>query len=125
MKNIQLQSYTDYPESVKENAARGIRLNDEVNNKCATQVGKVRAQQLANGEPISLETIKRMYSYLSRAKTYYNPDDTKACGTISYLLWGGPEALNYSKRKLDEIEKEVNTSKNLTFNERLRMILNK
>ncbi len=36
-------------------------------NKCATQTGKVRAQQLAKGEGISLETIKRMHSYLSRA----------------------------------------------------------
>jgi hypothetical protein len=119
------ESYTDYPEAVKEAAARGIRLNEEVNNKCATQVGKVRAQQLAKGEPISLETIKRMYSYLSRAKEYYNPDDDKACGTISYLLWGGPEALGWSERKLDELENEVNTSKPLTFMERLRKIINK
>lgn len=119
------ESYSDYPEAVKENAARGIRLNEEVNNKCATQVGKVRAQQLAKGEPISLETIKRMYSYLSRAKEYYNPDDTKACGTISYLLWGGPEALGWSERKLNQIENEVNTSNPLTFIERLRKIIKK
>jgi hypothetical protein len=97
-------SYNDYPESVKNAAARGIRLNDEVNNKCATQVGKVRAQQLANGESISFKTIKRMYSYLSRAKEYYNPNDDKACGTISYLLWGGNEALLYYKQKLNDLE---------------------
>ena len=30
------------------------------------RVGKQRANQLANGEPISLDTIKRMFSYLSR-----------------------------------------------------------
>lgn len=104
IKFIAPDSYNDYPEAVKENAARGIRLNEEVNNKCATQVGKVRAQQLANGESISVETIKRMYSYLSRAKEYYKPNDDKACGTISYLLWGGEEALGWSERKLDQIK---------------------
>ena len=100
------ESYSDYPESVKDAAARGIRLNEENDNKCATQTGKVRAQQLAQGKPISLDTIKRMHSYLSRAATYYKPSDTEACGTISYLLWGGESALAWSKRKLEQIQKE-------------------
>jgi len=99
------ESYTDYPESAKEAAARGIKYNEENGNKCATQTGKVRAQQIANGEPLSYETLKRTYSFLSRAKTYYNPDDTKACGTISYLLWGGEPMLNWVERKLQQIEK--------------------
>lgn len=93
-------SYSDYPQSVKDAAKRGIKLNDEVNNKCATQVGKIRAQQLANGEAVTILTIKRMYSYLSRASAYYNPDDTTACGTISYLLWGGEPALRWAERVL-------------------------
>ena len=63
-------SFTDYPQAAKDNAKRGIKLNEELGNKCATQVGKVRAQQLANGEAISEETVKRVYSYLSRAKEY-------------------------------------------------------
>ena len=72
-------SYTDYPDGEKNNAKRGIELNEKVDNKCATQVGKVRAQQLAKGEPISVETIKRMYSYLSRAEVNYDEGDSKAC----------------------------------------------
>lgn len=100
----ELESYTDYPDAVSNNAKRGIELNEKNNNKCATQVGKVRAQQLANKEPISLDTIRRMYSYLSRAKEYYNENDTEACGTISYLLWGGESALGWSERKLKELE---------------------
>jgi hypothetical protein len=101
----ELESYTDYPDAVSNNAKRGIELNEKNGNKCATQVGKVRAQQLANKEPISEETIKRMYSYLSRAKEYYNENDTEACGTISYLLWGGDSALSWSERKLEQITK--------------------
>lgn len=99
-------SYTDYPQYIKDNAAKGIRLNEAVNNKCATQVGKVRAQQLAQGKPISRETIQRMFSYLSRAMEYFNPNDNEACGTISVYLWGGPEALDWAQRKLEQINKE-------------------
>lgn len=97
------ESFADYPEAVSNNAKRGIELNEKVNNKCATQVGKVRAQQLANKEAISVETIKRMYSYLSRAEEYYDESDTEACGTISYLLWGGLAAKRWSESKLKEL----------------------
>jgi len=99
----ELESYSDYPDGVKNNAKRGIELNEKVNNKCATQVGKIRAKQLAQGKPISKETIKRMYSYLSRAEEYYDEGDSKACGTISYLLWGGKAGLRWSESKLKEL----------------------
>jgi hypothetical protein len=89
------------PEGVRNNARRGIELNEKVGNKCATQTGKVRAQQIAN-ESMSLDTVKRMYSYLSRAETYYDPNDTKACGTISYLLWGGKAGLAWARNVLRE-----------------------
>lgn len=100
---LNAESYNDYPESVSNNAKRGIELNDKVNNKCATQVGKVRAQQLANKENLTIDTIQRMYSYLSRAETYYDESNTEACGTISYLLWGGKAGLNWSRKKLREL----------------------
>ena len=102
----QMASFSDYPEAAKANAERGIRLNEELNNKCATQVGKVRAQQIASGEPLSEATIRRTYSYLSRAAEYYNPDDPEACGTISYLLWGGEEMLRWAEAKINTIERE-------------------
>ncbi len=101
---LELKSYSDYSDEIKNNAKRGIELNDKNGNKCATQTGKVRAQQLANGEAISVDTIKRMYSYLSRAETYYdNADSQSDCGYISYLLWGGKSALSYSRNKLKEL----------------------
>ena len=100
----EFESYADYPDAVKNNAKRGIELNEKVNNKCATQVGKVRAQQLAKGEAITVETIKRMFSYLSRAGEYYDEGDTKACGTISYLLWGGKAGLRWAGSKLRELD---------------------
>jgi len=105
-KKMVLESYSDYPSSVSNNAKRGLELNEAVNNKCATQVGKIRAQQLAQGKPISKETIKRMYSYLSRAEAYYNPEDKQACGTISFLLWGGKSAKTWAEAKLKQLEND-------------------
>jgi len=103
--STELESYSDYPKAVSNNAKRGIELNEKNNNKCATQTGKVRAQQLAQGKAITEETIKRMYSYLSRAKTYYDDADTNDCGNISYLLWGGLAGLRWSESKLKELGK--------------------
>jgi len=104
-KRTEMESFSDYPQSVSNNAKRGIELNKKVNNKCATQVGKVRAQQLADRKPVSMETIKRMYSYLSRAEEYYKTGDTEACGYISYLLWGGKSAKSWAESKINQNEK--------------------
>ena len=100
----ELESYADYPDAVSNNAKRGIELNEKVNNKCATQVGKIRATQLAQKKPVTVETIKRMFSYLSRAQEYYDEGNSEACGTISYLLWGGKAGLRWAGSKLRELD---------------------
>lgn len=100
---IDMESYSDYGSGVRNNAKRGIELNEKNGNKCATQTGKVRARQISQGKPLSVSTIKRMYSYLSRAEEYYDPSDSKACGTISFLLWGGKAGLGWSRNKLREL----------------------
>ena len=103
-KRVEFESYTDYGDDVANNAKRGIELNEKYGNKCATPVGKIRAQQLAQKKPISVETIKRMHSYLSRAEVYYDSADSQEeCGYISFLLWGGKSALSWSRNKLREL----------------------
>jgi len=98
------QSFDDYPKAAIEAAKQGIKRNAESGNKCGTQVGKVRAQQLAQGKPVSLDTIKRMRAFLIRQKDNYDlaikRKDYNACGYISYLLWGGPAALPWAEKKL-------------------------
>lgn len=98
-----IRMFNDYPESVSNNAKRGLELNEKNGNKCATRVGRLRATTLANRDTVSLDVIKRMYSYLSRAETYYNESDTSACGTISYLMWGGKAGLRWTESKLKEL----------------------
>jgi len=100
---IEMESYSDYGSGVRNNAKKGRELNEKNGNKCATQTGKVRSAQLEAGEPVSIETIKRIYSYLSRAEVYYDETDMNACGTISFLLWGGKAGLSYSRNKLREL----------------------
>ena len=104
------ETYNDYPQKAVENAKAGIKRNEELGNPCATQVGKVRAQQLANGESVSLDTIRRMRSFLIRQKDNYelavSRNDYDACGWISYMLWGGPEALPWAEKKLRQAGEE-------------------
>lgn len=101
---LEMESYRDYPDSVSNNAKKGIELNEKQGNKCATEVGKIRAQQLSQKQPLSVETIKRMHSYLSRAQEYYDEGDTTSCGYISYLLWGGKSAKSWAESKLKELD---------------------
>ena len=119
-KKVEMESYSDYGDGVANNAKKGIELNEKNGNKCATPVGKVRAQQLAQNKPISVETIKRMYSYLSRAEVYYDQaDSTSDCGYISFLLWGGKAGLGWSRNKLRELglleESEAQPSVSSTY----------
>jgi len=97
------QSFFKAPENVSEYACRAIRENEERGNPAGTQVGKVRAQQLCQKQDISLETVKRMKSFLERAETY-NSGDWDDNGTIAYGLWGGPDALTWVNKILSQEE---------------------
>lgn len=104
------ETYSDYPEAAVEAAKQGIKRNEETGNKCATQVGKVRAQQLANREAVSLDTVRRMRAFLIRQRDNYelarDRKDYNACGYISYLLWGGPAALPWTEKILRQAGEE-------------------
>jgi hypothetical protein len=102
------ESYSDYPDAVKNNAKAVLKYVEENGwGSCGTPVGKVRANQLANGEPISLETVKRMYSYLSRheADLEASKGYGDGCGKLMYDSWGGKSALSWSKSKINQAEK--------------------
>ena len=101
---LEMESYSDYPDAVVNNAKRGIELNEKEGNKCATQVGKVRAQQLSQRKPLTRETIERMANYLSRAEVYYDEGGPTDCGYISYLLWGGKAGKRWADAKVREFK---------------------
>jgi hypothetical protein len=102
-------SFSDYPDSVKNNAKAALKYAEENGwGSCGTDVGKQRANQLAKGEPISVETIKRMYSYLSRHAV--DLDNSKGygdgCGKLMYDAWGGKTALSWAESKIRQIERQ-------------------
>ena len=45
-----------------------------------------------------------MFSFLSRAETYFDSGDKESCGYISYLLWGGKAGLRWAGSKLKELD---------------------
>lgn len=91
-------------------ARRAIRWKEEGKAKGAgTAVGWTRAGQLARGENLSLDTVKRMYSYFSRhevdkkGKDFYN-NSNPSNGRIMWEAWGGDAGFTWS-RNIVEREK--------------------
>ena len=112
------KSYTDYPELIRKNAQSVLDYIERTGNpnNCMTQVGKVRAQQLAQGKPISIETVKRMKAYITRhqkdlqsSKSY---DD--GCGKLAMDAWGGVEALSWVESTIKKYE-EMSSEEEMTF----------
>lgn len=107
-----MESVSDYPESVSNNAKAVLKYVEENGwGSCGTEVGKIRANQLAKGESITLDTVKRMYSYLSRHEG--DLDSSKGygdgCGKLMYDAWGGKSALSWAKSKLNDFGYDVGT----------------
>ena len=66
---LKLKTYSDYPDGVVNNAKRVLDWVDKNGwGSCGTAVGKRRASQLASRSNLTVSTIKRMYSFLSRHK---------------------------------------------------------
>jgi hypothetical protein len=90
------------PQNVANNACRARKFKDEKGSSCGTNVGWTRSSQLCDRKPISLDTVKRMYSYFSRhavdlesSKSYED-----GCGLLMWDAWGGSEGKDWSERIL-------------------------
>ena len=103
---IEFESYSDYPDAVKNNAKRALEWADKNGwGSCGTPVGKQRANQLAKGEPISVDVIRRMYSYVSRHEVDLETSKSfgDGCGYLMMQSWGGLAAGRWAKSKLREL----------------------
>jgi hypothetical protein len=99
----ELESYTDYPKQAIENAKIALRWAEENGwGDCGTAVGKIRANQLANGEPISKDTISRMASF-ERHRQNSDKELGDGCGRLMWLAWGGDAGIEWASRKLKEL----------------------
>jgi hypothetical protein len=92
------------PAGARAAARRAIKFKEDGKATGAgTAVGWTRARQLANGETLSLSTVKRMYSYFSRHEVDKKGKDwgnqaNPSNGYIMWLAWGGDAGFSWSRR---------------------------
>ena len=105
-KRVDMESYSDYPDAVKNNAKRALEYADKNGwGSCGTPVGKQRANQLAKGEPISVDTIKRMHSFIARHEGSLDVSKSYSDGCAKLMIdaWGGLAGGRWAKSKLREL----------------------
>jgi hypothetical protein len=98
------ESYNDYPESATNNAKRALKWVEEHGwGSCGEATGKARANQLANREPISRDTIARMASF-KRHQQNKDVPYSEGCGGLMWDAWGGTSGVEWAINKLKEID---------------------
>ncbi len=98
------------PEYIQNAAQKALDVRKTLapSRRAGTSVGIARARDLARGADISMNTISRMHSYLSRTEKAYK--DAKASGKdiesskqiLATGLWGGPRALAWVRKQLNK-----------------------
>ena len=115
-------SYNDYPAAAKKNAQMAIDWKEKYGRDevpAGTPVGWARAHQLAKGEKISADTVKRMSAFnRHRKNSSIAPEhkDTpwKDRGYVAWLIWGGDEGVDWAIEKSKEID-AMKESKQMKF----------
>lgn len=97
------QSFTP-PKSVQQAAkqALDVRQTKPPSQRGMTPVGLARARDLANGRPVSLQTVKRMKRYFDRHEVDKLGSTWKdrGRGWQSHRGWGGDEGKRWVRRIL-------------------------
>ena len=103
-KEILNKTYSDYPQAATNNAKRALKYVAEHGwGSCGTAVGKQRASQLANREPLSRDTIARMSAFKRHQQNKDVPYG-EGCGGLMWDCWGGSAGINWANKKLKEID---------------------
>ncbi len=93
-------------------AKKGLAWRRE-HGRGGTAVGIARARTIANGQNLSISTVKRMYSFFSRHEVDKQADGFSpgekgypSNGRIAWALWGGDAGFSWSSKKVKQIENE-------------------
>ena len=94
-------------------AQRGLNWRREF-KRGGTEVGVARANQLINKENLSIDTVKRMFSYFSRHEVDKQGQGFKkgtegypSAGRIAWALWGGDAGFGWSRKVRNQIQNEL------------------
>lgn len=103
------------PTSGMKSAARRALAWHKDGKRGGTSVGYARANQIVNGESLSDDTVKRMYSFFSRHEvdkkaTGFNSGEEgyPSPGRVAWDLWGGDAGYAFARSKVKHtIKKEI------------------
>jgi len=117
-----MATYSNYPQAARKAARRALQFKEKNGSSCGTPVGWQRANQLSSGEALSLSTVKRTFSFLSRAAVYNqgkftDADGKQICGSIMYAAWGGSSMRSWCKGVINRAERdniEESETRNIT-----------
>lgn len=99
-------SYNDYPQEAINNAKRAVEYADKNGwGTCGEATGKLRANQIANGENITRETIARISGFRRHQQNKDVPY-SEGCGGLMWDAWGGDAMINWAEKKLRQIDKQ-------------------
>ena len=95
---------------MKSEARKGLDWRKE-HGRGGTRIGAERANQILNGENLSDETIKRMYSFFSRHEVDKKAQGFRqgekgypSNGRIAWALWGGDAGFSWSRKLVNQMK---------------------
>ena len=99
------------PSFARNAAKKALKEREELpaSRQAGTRVGLARANQLANGDNLSLDTLKRMVSFIARHKQNYRDAkakglDNKTSKVIQAMnLWGGVRAQSWAQEQIKRL----------------------
>ena len=104
-----MATYTP-PADVADNARQALEVRAEKppSQRGMTAVGLARARQLANRDPVSLDTIQRMVSYFARHEVDKQGStwDERGKGWQAWQGWGGDEGRSWANQIMKETAME-------------------
>lgn len=100
------ESWNDYPEAAVNNAKRALKWADEHGwGDCGEATGKMRANQIANKENLTRDTIARISGFRRHQQNKDVPY-SEGCGGLMWDAWGGDAMIDWAERKLKQIDKQ-------------------
>lgn len=106
------KTYSNYPQAARKAARRALKHKERNGTSCGTAVGWTRANTIASGQGMTLSTVKRTFSFLSRAAVYNQGKFTDEkgkdiCGSIMYAAWGGSSMRSWCSGVIKKAERQA------------------
>jgi phage-related protein (TIGR01555 family) len=102
------------PEAARNNAKKALEWKEKYPEEIrgGTQVGWTRASQLAKGEGVSLDIVKRMAQFNrhrqnSEVATEFKNEPWKDAGYVAWLIWGGSAGIDWAKKELGKLDNKL------------------